>query len=125
MRHSRKALLSIAVLLWQTLAWMTPFVVQAHSEQFTHMAVHQQGRDHHHQDDASLHLSSDSDIDSDSALHIHADNGFQPAGLNVLATRFEIPPLASTPAAAQPSEPPTVFLDGLLRPPRTQTPITV
>lgn len=121
MRHSRKALLSIAVMLWQTLAWMTPFAVQAHSEQFTHMAVHQQGMDHHHHDDASLDLSSD----SDSSLHFHADNGFQPAELNVLAARFEIPPLDSTPAAVQPNEPPTVFLDGLLRPPRSQTPIAV
>ncbi|EYC52763.1 hypothetical protein AZ34_02450 [Hylemonella gracilis str. Niagara R] len=112
MRPSRKALLSIAIMLWQTLAWMTPFAVQAYSEQFTHMAVHQQGTDHHH-DDESLHLSSD----TDSALHLHADNGFQPAGMNAWAAHIEIPPLVSTPVARQSSEPPTVFLDGLLRPP--------
>lgn len=113
MRPSRKALLSIAVMLWQTLAWMTPFAVQARGEQLEHMTVHQQGMGHHHHDDESLHVSSD----ADSSLHFHADNGFQPAGLNVLVNHIQVLTLTSTPSAAQPHEPPAVFLDGLLRPP--------
>lgn len=115
MRRPLKALLLIAVMLWQTLAWVTPFGVQAQGEQMAHMTVHQQDRDHHHHDDESLHLSSD----SDSAEHLHADDGFQPAGLSAVWADTGFPPLPGMPPVADVKSPATVFLEGLLRPPST------
>jgi hypothetical protein len=100
-------------MLWQTLAWVTPFVVAMKGEQIAHMTVHQQERDHHHHDDASLHLSSDADSES----HSHADDGFQPTGLSVAAASAVFTAPSDTVPAAKLVQPRSVFLDGLLRPP--------
>ncbi len=104
----------IAVLLMQTMVWVSPLAVQAQSEQLAHMTVHVQDIDHHHHDDESLHLFADSDSH---APHFHVDDGFHPIGLTAL---FEDSGFAAMPGVPPPalfSEPPTVFLDGLLRPP--------
>ena len=108
-----KAYLVLAVLLWQALAWAAPHVVKAQAEQLAHQVVHVQDVDHHHHADQSLHLSSN----SDSTAHFHADDGFQPIGLTVLAAEAGFAALPNAPSHTILSEPPTVFLDGLLRPP--------
>ncbi len=100
-------------MLWQSLAWVTPFAVEAKGEQIAHMTVHQQERGHHHHDDASLHLSSD----ADSGLHFHADDGFQPTALNTVAPVIAVEAPRDAAPTAQAVRPPTVFLDSLLRPP--------
>ena len=104
----------IAVLLMQTVVWLSPLAIDAQSEQIAHMTVHVQDIDHHHHDDDSLHLSSDSDSN---APHFHVDDGFHPIGLNALFDDSGFAAMQSTPPPAVISEPPTVFLDGLLRPP--------
>jgi hypothetical protein len=101
-------------MLWQTLALLTPFAVNAQAEQLTHMTVHQQEVDHHHHDDASLHLSSD----GDASFHAHVDHGFQSAGLYTPSVAVAFVPHSSAVPAARFNEPQAVFLDGLLRPPR-------
>lgn len=114
MRHVLKVYLLIAVLLMQTMVWLSPFAIAAQTEQLAHMTVHVQDVDHHHHADESLHLSSD--IDS-AAPHFHVDDGFQPIGLTALSVEAGFAALPSAPPHAILSEPPTVFLDGLLRPP--------
>jgi hypothetical protein len=113
-RSTTRSLFLIALMLWQTLAWVTPFVVAAKGEQIAHMTVHQHERDHHHHDDESLHLSSD----ADSEPHFHADDGFQPTGLSVTAVGAVFNAPSDTVPAAKLVQPRSVFLDGLLRPPR-------
>lgn len=108
-----KALLLIAVMLWQTLAWVMPATVHAQGEQLAHLSVHQQDIDHHHHDDASLHLASD----QDSGLHFHADAGIQPLALMAWANDTAFGSVTGARPATQLDEPPSVFLDGLLRPP--------
>jgi len=62
----------LAVMLWQTAVWLTPFAMETQREQIAHWGVHAMAVDHHHHADASLHL------DSDGPAHAHADPGFQP-----------------------------------------------
>ena len=103
------------VMLWQAMAWLTPVPLQLQADAIAHLVVHTQDVDHHHHhDDDSLHLSSDSDSN---APHFHVDDGFHPIGLNALFDDSGFAAMQSTPPPAVISEPPTVFLDGLLRPP--------
>lgn len=113
MRQALKASLLIAVMLWQTLVWVTPSAVEAQGEQLAHMAVHSQDTDHHHHADASLHLASD----NDSSPHFHPDNGFQPLALTPWGAGTGIFLMPSVQPDSSISEPPSVYLDGLLRPP--------
>jgi hypothetical protein len=108
-----RSLLLIALMLWQSMAWLTPIAIEARGEQIAHMTVHQQDRDHHHHDDASLHLSSD----ADSGPHFHADDGFQPPALDALTSTMAFDAPSDAAPMARDVWPPTVFLDGLLRPP--------
>ena len=114
MRRIVRIYLLIAVLLMQTVVWLSPLAINAQAEQLPHMSVHVQDIDHHHHDDDSLHLSSDSDS---SAPHFHVDDGFHPIGLTALFDDSGFAAMQSEPPLAVISEPPTVFLDGLLRPP--------
>lgn len=112
-RVAIRPLLLIALMLWQSMAWLTPFAIEARGEQIAHMTVHQQDRDHHHHDDASLHLSSD----ADSGPHFHADDGFQPSALDAVTSTMAFDAPSDAAPVARDVWPPTVFLDGLLRPP--------
>ncbi len=117
MRFARQAHLLIAIMLWQALSLLVPFSVSTQVEQLTHLSVHQQQVDHHHHDDASLHLASD----SDGTVHTHVDHGFQSGGLCSTAVEVAFVVLSSAVPAMPVAEPQTVFLDGLLRPPRFDT----
>lgn len=116
MRRTLRTYLLIAVLLMQTVVWLSPLAIGAQSEQLAHMTVHVQDIDHHHHDDDSLHLSSDSDSDTN-APHFHVDDGFHPIGLTALFDDSGFAAMPSAPPLAFISEPPTVFVEGLLRPP--------
>lgn len=100
-------------MLWQSLAWVSPYVIEAKGELIAHMSMHQQEQDHHHHDDESLHISSD----ADNAPHFHADDGFQPPGLDVVVAMNVADESSEKAQAARQTPPPVVFLDGLLRPP--------
>ncbi|MDP3227983.1 MAG: hypothetical protein Q8N13_08390 [Acidovorax sp.] len=80
------------------------------------MTIHVQDIDHHHHDDESLYYSSDSDS---LVPHFHVDDGFQPIGLTALFGNSEFVAMPSALPTDPISEPPSVFLDGLLRPPST------
>jgi hypothetical protein len=115
MRRILRIYMLLAVLLMQTMVWLSPPAIDAQAEQFAHMTVHVQDIDHHHEDD-SLHLSADSDSDNN-APHFHADDGVHPIGLTALFDGSSFAAMPSAPPPAFISEPPVVFLDGLLRPP--------
>lgn len=118
MRHVLRIYLLIAVLLMQPVVWLSPLAIGAQSEQLAHMTVHVRDIDHHHHHDDSLHLSSDSES---TAPHFHVDDGFQPIGLTALFVEGGLVSMPSAPPASFISEPPTVFLDGLIRPPSATT----
>lgn len=113
MRRIFRVYLLIAASFMQTLAGLSPVSIGAQAEQIAHMTVHVHDVDHHHQDE-SLHLSSDG---NNTAAHFHVDDGFQPIGLMALFGGPEFRALPGALPAASIAEPPTVFLDGLLRPP--------
>lgn len=54
MRIQVRSLWLVALMRWQTLAWVTPFALEAKGEQMAHLAVHHSDVDHHHRDGASL-----------------------------------------------------------------------
>ncbi len=114
MRRVLKVYLLIAVMLMQTVVWLSPFAIGAQTERLAHMTVHVQDVDHHHHDDESLHLSSDRDS---SAPHFHVDDGFQTIGLTEHFGDTRFAALPNGQPHTNSSEPPNVFLDGLLRPP--------
>lgn len=114
MLRSTRALLLLLAMVWQSLAWVTPYGISERSDDFAHLTVHIQELDHHHHADASLHMGEE----VDSVNHLHPDSGAQPLGLFSLGER---PVLAFMPASLPCSlilEPPSVVLDGLLRPPQ-------
>lgn len=114
MRRTLRIYMLLTVLLMQTVVWLSPMAINAQAEQLAHMTVHVQDIDHHHHDDDSLHLSPDSDSN---APHFHVDDGVHPIGLTALFDDSGFAAMPSAPPPAFISEPPAVFLDGLLRPP--------
>ncbi|AOG23828.1 hypothetical protein [Acidovorax sp. RAC01] len=114
MRRVLKVYLLIALSFMQTVLWLSPLSIGAQAEQMAHMAVHVQDIDHHHHEDESLHLCADS---HSTAAHFHGDDGFQPIGLTALSGASEFAAMPGALPAAPIPEPPTVFLDRLLRPP--------
>jgi hypothetical protein len=108
-----RPVLLVLLMLWQTLAWVTPFAIEVKGEQIAHLKVHQQERDHHHHDDPALQLASD----ADSGLHFHADDGFQPPGLDASIEAIGFGALPEAAPSARSAAPSSVFPDRLLRPP--------
>jgi hypothetical protein len=114
MLKDARATLLLLVMLWQAVAWLTPFGVAQKAEEIAHVLVHTQEVDHHHHDDRSLHLE---DADGEPP-HEHAGNGAQPAALPpaIVASLPEFPEPPRYPAAT--ADRPSAFLEGPLRPPR-------
>jgi len=100
-------------MLWQTMAVMTPYAVDARAEQLGHVAVHERHVGHHHHTDASQHLSTD----QEQGLHVHADEFSPPVALAPWGLRTGAPLASSTGPSEDAVEPPSVYLDGPLRPP--------
>jgi hypothetical protein len=70
--------------------------------------------DHHHLDAFSADLDH---LNGDHA-HQHFNDNLQTSALLPFVGAFLAPPNANVPLVSHPNEPPIVFLDGLLRPPR-------
>lgn len=114
MLRAVRAFLLLIAMLWQTLAWVTPYGISLRTNDLAHQTVHVLEQNHHHHADASLHMGED--VDSDK--HLHPDNGAQSVGLFASSER---PVFALGPESLPRSidlEPPSVVLDGLLRPPQ-------
>ena len=114
MLRPHQALILIAVMLWQALSWVTPFVVNEQSQRLAHLVIHEEVIDHHHHHDESIHVQ---ETDND-AVHLHADGGMQPIGLAACMTTLAAPALPAAPPQTASICPPSVCLDGLLRPPQ-------
>lgn len=114
MRCSRQALILIAVMFWQSLAWATPHLVAEQVQRLAHVMAHEEVVDHHHHNDESVHVQN---TDSD-AIHLHADSGFQPVGLAVDLTASATLTLPALLPRAVVACQPSVCIDGLLRPPQ-------
>jgi hypothetical protein len=104
----------LLLMLWQAVAWLTPALLQQHTDTLAHLVVHTQELEHHHHHDESLHLETDADVPA----HHHASDGVQPTGLlaNVvsLSTRMS----RSVPSVHREQHRPSAEVEGLLRPPR-------
>lgn len=107
------SVLVVVCLLWQPFAALLPAGLDVRAEQLRHAIVHDQERGHHHHDDASLHLDA-----SDAPDHQHATDGGQPQAMASARLDLGLVRLPSRIAAVDPVRPPSVDLDGLLRPPR-------
>lgn len=75
---------------------------------------HDQAIDHHHHDDFATYVDH---ANADPA-HQHVTDGFQSPALLTSSVLHSVALTASTTIAFNPPEPPAIFLDGLLRPPR-------
>lgn len=114
MLRSHKAFILIAVMFWQALSWLSPVVVTEQAQRLAHVMVHDEVVDHHHHHDESIHLQ-DSYGD---AVHVHADGGIQPLGMTANIAAMSSMGLPTSLPQAAVFSPPTVCLDGLLRPPQ-------
>lgn len=99
-------------LLWQPIAALLPAGVDVRAEQLAHAVVHDEARGHHHHEDASPHLDAAAEV-----AHQHVLDGGQPPGLLAGSIWLEAMPPASGIDAPTPSVPPSVVLEGPLRPP--------
>jgi hypothetical protein len=109
-----QALCLVFVIVWQSLAMLSPIFIQKSAATFEHALLHNQEATHHHHDDQSAHIE-----DTDEGFqHQHADSGLQTLGLTPTTTTAfsSLPPVAPLIHLSKPS--PTPTLDGLLRPPR-------
>lgn len=114
MPFRRHALILIAVMFWQALSWVVPFTVQEQAQRLAHLVMHEEVVDHHHHHhDESIHVQ---DVGSE-AVHFHADGGNQPIGL-AADKALPPPPLSASLPPTVVCWPPSVCLDGLLRPPQ-------
>lgn len=114
MLRSHQALILIAVMFWQALSWVSPVVVTEQAQRLAHVMVHDEVVDHHHHHDEGIHLQ---DTDSNAA-HLHADGGIQPLGMSAHIAALVSLGLPASPPQAVVFSPPSVCLDGLLRPPQ-------
>lgn len=109
-----RALILLLALLWQTLAWVTPFGISARTNELVHLTEHAQALDHHHHADASLHVADEVGNDK----HLHPDSGAQSFALHhLLARHVFVASSVAMPFFAD-LEPLSVVPDGLLRPPQ-------
>ncbi len=77
MFRSARALILLAVLLWQSLAMLAPVTVAQRAGALDHMTVHVQAASHHHHADHALHM----DNADDAVPHLHADAGNSTTGM--------------------------------------------
>lgn len=114
MRSRWGAYLLLFAIFWQCLAVAANWAPMQAAQGFEHAVLHGQTTEHHHHDDASVHVE-----ETDGALaHQHADGGFNTpgclpnAGFSGLAFRQVVPTDWANPLA------PSADLDAWLRPPR-------
>lgn len=109
-----RALLMLLAMLWQCLAMAGPLAPLQAGQGLEHTLLHSQATDHHHHDDASIHLQ-----EADGTLpHQHAEGSFNTLGCLPSAwfsggTFRPVAPVERAKPLA-----PSVDLEGLLRPPQ-------
>lgn len=108
-----RALILLAVLLWQSMAMLGSVTVAQRVSETEHLAVHSQDSNHHHHADLALHM----DDDGGAVQHLHADSGTSTAGLltslqPAIAVIASIPPPETNHAIWL-----SLTLEGPLRPP--------
>ena len=112
-----RALLLMLAVVWQTVALFTPWVSSHWAAELDHMAVHTQGDGHHHHADQTLHLD-----DNDAGLmHQHTDTSTHSLGLWQDTTLHFISASRSAVVSRADALGPPPHLDGLLRPPQTNS----
>ena len=78
MSRSLRALILLAVLLWQSMAMLSSMTVAQRAGEMEHLAVHSQDTSHHHHHaDHALHMDDDDGL----VQHLHADSGTHATGL--------------------------------------------
>jgi hypothetical protein len=120
-----RAILLLVAIICQALTMFSPLAVAERAVTLEHIALHSQdARHHHHDDDAqAVHMDEVDEVDeadgSDGAVqHVHADAGFNTAGLVTTgwATVATVRPLS--PSKTVKSLGPSPHLEGPLRPPQ-------
>jgi hypothetical protein len=104
----------LIALVLQSWAGLTPMGVAQNAQAFAHTLVHAQARNHHHHDDASLHIEQA----SDEAGHVHADDGLQHSALLPAEARTAPFPQPRVDGAFAAVALASIYLEGPLRPPR-------
>lgn len=122
MPHPWPTLTLIFAILWQSLVWAIPPMAQERAELLVHELLHKQAPDHHHQQDAGLHLDPvavDGKATSSAApTHHHHDPASQTLGLPALSTSTAGTSLSGEAPRLSFLMPPSALPEGLLRPPR-------
>lgn len=113
MQKPFRALVLVAMLLWQSLAWLTPQMTDRLAGMVAHEVVHVDERDHHHHEDGSLHLGED----ESATTHFHPDGGLHPPAVASLGAGLALADLDDVLVEIGSAQPPRVFLPALLRPP--------
>jgi hypothetical protein len=117
-----RAILLLVAIICQALTLFSPLAVAERAVTLEHIALHSQdARHHHHDGDAqAVHMDEVDEADgSDGAVqHVHADAGFNTAGLVTTgwATVATVRPLS--PSKTVKSLGPSPHLEGPLRPPQ-------
>lgn len=113
MSHSFRALILLAVLLWQSVSMLGSWSVSQQVGNLEHLIVHCQDANHHHHADNALHM----DDDGGPVQHLHADSGNSSAAL---LTSLH-PSLANVRSMSPPDTSYAIWLsptlEGPLRPP--------
>lgn len=121
MTRCSRALLLLAVLLWQSLSMLGSTAVAQQVGELEHLMVHCQNATHHHHADDALHLDDHGDEGKQQGdgptQHLHADSGTNTAGLLTSSQAF----LGTARPLVQPETRPALWqsitLAGPLRPP--------
>lgn len=119
-RRIRVILLLLAIIC-QALTMFSPLAVAERAVKLEHIALHSQDARHHHHDDGqAVHMDEADEVDeADGAVqHVHADAGFNAAGLltTAWATVATVRPLS--PSKTVKSLGPSPHLEGPIRPPQ-------
>jgi len=102
-------------MLWQSMALARPGSTVNVLADLEHAALHWQEESHHHHEDGSFHL----DDSQASTLHLLTDHVTATSALLPVATHHFPPVASSAPGAVDQLRVPDPFLDGPLRPPRS------
>ncbi len=111
------AFLLVFLSLWQ--AASAAGLAQAYLAQddaLAHLAMHWQAEAHHHHDE---HGASHQDDSSESVQHVLADCSLHHPGLIVASSVTALEPAAQGVVPLAQRRPPSPYLDGLQRPPRS------
>lgn len=113
-----RAILLLLAIIFQALTLLSPLTVAERAVRLEHIALHSQDANHHHHDDVQAVHMDEADGTDGAVQHVHADAGFNTAGLLTTgwATVATVRPLS--PSNTVKSLGPSPHLEGPLRPPQ-------